>query len=100
MLEGYENEWRDVREEKAAYYFNIPPGHYVFKIRATTSYGVNAEKSIRIIVLPPWWQTWWAYALYDIIIGFCGMGIYYVADKGIKKEKDALERKLKSVQRN
>ena len=94
MLEGYENEWRDVREEKAAYYFNIPPGHYVFKVRATSSYGVNAEKSIRIIVLPPWWQTWWAYTLYAILLVSAVWAFIKWRTKALKKEKDVLEKKV------
>ena len=94
ILEGYENEWRDVREEKAAYYFNIPPGHYVFKVKATTSYGVNAEKSIRIIVLPPWWQTWWAYTLYAILLASAVWAFIKWRTKALKKEKDVLETKV------
>ena len=68
MLEGYENAWRDVQGEKTAYYFNVPPDHYVFKIRAYSSYGVWSEKSVRIIVLPPWWQTWWFRTLMGIFL--------------------------------
>ena len=64
MLEGYETEWRNVEQQKTAYYFNVPPGHYTFRVKAWSSYGVWSEKSIKIIVLPPWWQTWWAYTLY------------------------------------
>jgi signal transduction histidine kinase len=94
MLEGYENEWRDVRVEKAAYYFNVPTGHYVFKVRATSSYGVNAEKSIRIVVLPPWWQTWWAYTLYAILLASAVWTFIKWRTKALKKEKDVLEIKV------
>lgn len=70
MLEGYENTWRVAGIEKTAYYFNIPPGRYTFRIHATTSYGRNGEKRVSIIILPPWWQTWWAYCLYGVLAGF------------------------------
>lgn len=66
-LEGYENAWRNVSVEKTAYYFNLSPGHYTFKIRAWSSYGLMSEKAVKITVLPPWWQTWWAYTLYVLI---------------------------------
>jgi hypothetical protein len=83
ILEGYEDEWRDVREEKAAYYFNIPPGHYVFKVRATTSYGVNAEKSIRIICISHPGGNLVALHCIAILLASAGMGHSLMADKGI-----------------
>ena len=58
-LDGYENIWRNTGMEKTAYYFNIPPAHYVFRVRATSSYGINSETAVNIIVHPAWWQTWW-----------------------------------------
>jgi len=59
MLEGYENTWRNAGLEKTAYYFNIPPDRYVFRIKASNSYGINAELAVDVIIHPPWWQTWW-----------------------------------------
>jgi len=94
MLEGYENKWRDVPGEKAAYYFNVPQGHYVFKIRAANSYGIWAEKSIKIIVLPPWWQTWWAYILYAMFFTIALWGFIRWRTGALKKEKIILEEKV------
>ena len=68
MLEGFENTWRNTGTDKSAYYFNVPAGHYTFKLKATSSYGVWAEKSFLVVVLPPWWQTWWAYTLYALLL--------------------------------
>ena len=93
-LEGYESEWRDVREEKTAYYFNMPPGHYVFRVKATSSYGVKAEKSIKIIVLPPWWLTWWAYTFYVILFAIAVWSFIKWRIKALQKEKIILEEKV------
>lgn len=68
MLENYNKNWIPASSERRAYYFNIPPGKYVFHVKAINSYGAWAEKKINIILLPPWWRTWWAYALYGILI--------------------------------
>ena len=62
-LENYENQWRPSGSERRAYYFNVPPGNYVFRVKAASSNGVWAEKSIKIIITPPWWRSWWFYAL-------------------------------------
>jgi ligand-binding sensor domain-containing protein len=94
MLEGYENAWRDVPGEKAAYYFNVSHGHYVFKIRASNSYGIWSEKSINIIVLPPWWQTWWAYTLYAVLFATAVWIFIKWRTRTLKKEKIILEQKV------
>jgi len=94
MLEGYETAWRAVSGEKTAYYFNIPPGHYVFKVKATSSYGITSEKSIKIIVLPPWWFTWWAYTLYILLLGGAIWSFIKWRTKLLEKEKVVLEKKV------
>jgi ligand-binding sensor domain-containing protein/signal transduction histidine kinase len=67
FLENYDNQWYQAGSDQRAYYFNIPPGKYVFRVKAVNSYGVWAEKKIDVIILPPWWGTWWAYCIYGIV---------------------------------
>ena len=69
MLENYENEWRYVGNTNSAIYPNLPPGEYIFHVKAANNVGVwNREGvSIKIIILPPWWATSWAYIVYAII---------------------------------
>ncbi|MBA4411576.1 MAG: two-component regulator propeller domain-containing protein [Bacteroidota bacterium] len=66
-LENYDKTWQQSNVEGKAYYFNIPPGKYTFHIKGANSYGAWAEKSIDIIILPPWWKTWWAYCIYGLL---------------------------------
>jgi signal transduction histidine kinase/ligand-binding sensor domain-containing protein len=94
MLEGYQSEWRTAKEEKTAYYIGIPTGHYVFRIRARSSYGVLAERSIKIIVLPPWWLTWWAYTLYALLLGLAIWAFIKWRTRALEKEKNLLENKV------
>ena len=61
MLEGYNTTWRQAGAERTAYYFNVPPGNYVFRVRAASSNGIWAEKHIDLVITPPWWSTWWFY---------------------------------------
>ena len=35
MLEGFDKEWTDAGTRRAAYYTNIPPGHYHFRVMAS-----------------------------------------------------------------
>ncbi|MFQ5569813.1 MAG: SpoIIE family protein phosphatase, partial [Rhodothermales bacterium] len=79
MLEGFDADWRWVGEQRNAIYTNIPPGPYVFKVKAANSDGVWTEEgaSIRLTVRPPWWKTYWAYAFY--ILGL--IGVVVAADR-------------------
>ena len=63
---GFNDEWFESGSVRAATYTNLPPGHYTFQVRASNNDGVWNEqgKSLAVIILPPWWRTWWAYALY------------------------------------
>lgn len=67
MLEGWDKEWimTDAKNRRATY-TNIPPGHYVLRIKASNHYGHwNEEgKSLPIRIFPSKWETWWAYTLY------------------------------------
>ena len=67
MLENFQNTWQNAGDQKTANYFNVPPGHYIFRVKAANSDGVWAEKSIAIIISPPWWKTGWAYFMYGVL---------------------------------
>lgn len=59
MLERYDDTWREAVSEKSSYYFNVPPGEYVYRIKAYNSDGEKLEKNVIIRINPPWWDTWW-----------------------------------------
>jgi signal transduction histidine kinase/ligand-binding sensor domain-containing protein/DNA-binding response OmpR family regulator len=69
-LQNLEDTWRPPGKERTAYYTNLDPGEYIFKVKGTNSDGIwnEAGTSIKITVLPPWWKTTWAYIVYGLII--------------------------------
>ncbi|MFK5969397.1 MAG: EAL domain-containing protein [Candidatus Marithrix sp.] len=69
-LEGFENNWNQVNNRRAAYYTNVPHGTYIFKVKGSNNDGFWNENgtSVKITILPPPWKTWWAYMLYILII--------------------------------
>jgi len=85
MLENLDNVWRKTGEEKTAYYYNVPPGKYIFRIKASSSDGVWAEKSIAVIIYPPWWKTWWAYSIYGIMLIVSVFGVHSIQKKRVIK---------------
>ena len=61
MLEGVDPTWVENQNRRLANYTAIEPGTYVFKVKSTNSDQVwtENETSIKISIIPPFWQTWW-----------------------------------------
>jgi ligand-binding sensor domain-containing protein/signal transduction histidine kinase len=91
MLENYDNGWHKSGTDRKAYYFNVPPGHYIFRIKGLNGNGFGAEKKIDIIISPPWWRTWWAYTLFAAIIGGSIWGIIYYRGRKLRLKNKLLE---------
>ncbi len=68
-LEGVDKDWVHSDGRRFASYTNVAPGEHVFRVKAAVGDGIWNEQgaSMKIIILPPWWQTWWAYALYSLL---------------------------------
>jgi signal transduction histidine kinase/ligand-binding sensor domain-containing protein/DNA-binding response OmpR family regulator len=85
-LEGFDKDWNNVETSRKAVYTNLDPGHYTFRLKATSDDGAwtSNETSIRIYVKPPFWRTTYAYAVYVLLIaGFLVAWRYW----GIRKIK-------------
>ena len=68
-LEGYDTEWCEPTKDHTANYRHLPPGHYVFHVRSWSGTGQWSEAAnIDITISKPWWDTWWAWLLYIIMI--------------------------------
>ena len=94
MLENYDNNWQTAGPDRKASYFNILPGKYVFRVKATNSKGAWAEKKINIIIQPPWWRTWWAYLLFALVFIIALFSFVRWRISSLKKEKKLLEEKV------
>lgn len=95
-LENYDKNWHRADAEQTANYYNIPPGNYTFKVKVANGNGIWAEKTISVIISPPWWTTWWAYSLYGLgFITAIYMGYRLQKQRVIKAERSrAREREL------
>ena len=69
ILEGFEEEWHFNGKNRIASYPNIPPGKYHFRVQTIdeANPSLKSERTLEIIILPPWWLTWWAYTFYVIL---------------------------------
>lgn len=69
ILEGYEHKWHFNGTNRLASYTNVPSGEYLFRVQAVNENDLDciSEKTLRVVVLPPWWATWWAYLIYALL---------------------------------
>jgi ligand-binding sensor domain-containing protein/signal transduction histidine kinase len=65
MLEGFDRGWTDAGTRRTAYYTNIPPGRYTFRVQAENNDGVwnTAGAAFSFELEPRFYQTVWFYAL-------------------------------------
>lgn len=69
-LQNFDKDWQYTdANRRFAYYNNLPSGTYTFQLKATNEYGEwsGYVRELTVIVLPPFWATWWAYLVYIII---------------------------------
>ncbi len=73
-LDGFNEDWIYTNaSNRVATYTNIDPGEYEFIVKGSNNDGLWNEEGrlIRIIILPAWWQTWWAVVIYMLAtVGF------------------------------
>src|SRR5262249_4266813 len=64
-LEGRDKEWNDAGNRRQAFYTDLDPGHYRFRVIASNNSGGWNEQgaSLEFSVAPAYWQTWWFRAL-------------------------------------
>jgi signal transduction histidine kinase/DNA-binding response OmpR family regulator/ligand-binding sensor domain-containing protein len=74
QLVGLEPTWVESQRPEAVF-TDLRPGTYTLRLNATNLTGVWSPKirTLRIVIHPPWWATWWAYTFYTI----AGVGIAY-----------------------
>jgi signal transduction histidine kinase/ligand-binding sensor domain-containing protein len=65
MLEGFDRGWTEAGTRRTAYYTNIRPGRYIFRVQAANNDGLwNTEGAALAFELRPhFYQTLWFYAL-------------------------------------
>ena len=96
-MEGLDPDWVVTKDRRFAAYPKIASGTYDFKVKTI---GKNKEanadiKTIKIIINPPPWKTWWAYSIYVFL--FC-LSIYLLL--WAQKERSRIIEKAKAAERD
>jgi signal transduction histidine kinase/ligand-binding sensor domain-containing protein len=61
MLEGYNSDWQAAGNRRQAFYSNLPPSNYTFRVMASNNSGVwnQVGDSVDFSIAPAYYQTVW-----------------------------------------
>lgn len=64
-LEGFDDDWVDVGNRRSAFYTNVPPGEYSFRVVAANNAGVWNERgaALSVVVAPFFYESGWFFGL-------------------------------------
>ena len=70
MLENENKDWQDVGRRRQAYYTNLAPGKYRFRVRAATGTGPwnELQSGPLFTITPPYYRTIWFYLVSLVVI--------------------------------
>lgn len=72
-LDGLDRDWSPWTGETRKDYTNLFERRYRFRVRARDGHGkVTPEQLFDFQVLPPWYRSWWAYAIYGTALALLG----------------------------
>ncbi len=97
QLEGLEKTWNVVKNPTATY-TNLSPGNYTLLVKGANNDGQWNETPARlsIVVLPPWWKTWYAYTGYllTLLATIYLVTRFFWLRSSFRKENDLYQSKL------
>ncbi len=96
QLVGLENDWVYSGTRRVASYTDLDPGTYTFRVKGSNNDGLwnNQGTSIRVIIHPPWWRTWWAYTLYGLLFIASIWAFIAYRSRALRRENRLLEEKV------
>ncbi len=93
ILENFDKDWTKVTNRRFVTYTSLPAGEYTFRVKGSNSDGIWNEKgrSIKLIIEPPLWETWWFRLGVIIFIVSSLVSFYIIRTRKIKRINRELE---------
>jgi signal transduction histidine kinase/ligand-binding sensor domain-containing protein/CheY-like chemotaxis protein len=101
MLEGFNDNWINLRNERQVSFTNLNPGRYTLRIIASNNDGLWNEvgTSLAIRVIPPFWLTWWFIGLCILFIASIIWLFIKQREKALLREKEVMQEHIKISQK-
>lgn len=99
QLKGFDGGWSDWSRKTEKDYTNLPPGTYTFEVKARNNLGNESPvASYTFRVMPPWYQSWWAYALYMVALCCIAVALYKRQQKKFIRQQQRHEEEQRRLQ--
>ncbi|MBO73008.1 MAG: hypothetical protein CMD35_05245 [Flavobacteriales bacterium] len=96
-LEGWQNDWIISKGKRSFVFSNLNDGEYIFSVTSANSDGIwnNSQKTIKIIIKPPFYLTWWF--ILGIIIFITSLIAFTIKSRinRSKTQREILEKKVR-----
>lgn len=95
ILEGYEDEWHEVRSRRFVIYHNLQPGEYRFRVKVSNYHYQwnNKEASVRVIIPPYFYQT----KAFKLLSPLLLLGLIFLIVKWQVRKQEKLTKKLEEL---
>src|SRR3989440_815410 len=92
-LEGLDKDWVEAGNRRVAYYTNLRPGDYTFRVIACNNHEVWNDQgaSFALVLAPHFYQTWPFYALCGLFTVVFGYALHWVR-LGVVRKIERLEK--------
>jgi ligand-binding sensor domain-containing protein len=90
ILDGFDTDWTDADQQRTAYYTNLSPGHYRFRVAARNRDGIWSEtvSPLKLHVQPHYYQTLWFYFLEGSVVLGLGFVAYWLRMRQVTARLD------------
>ncbi len=92
FLNGFDKQWTQAGSRRNAYYTNLPPGRYRFRVQAANEDGFWSDTgaAIAFVIKPPFYRTPWFFALAILLLIGIIAAIYRLRVRAIRSQFDAI----------
>lgn len=103
MLDGFDKKWSDASPARVAFYTNLPPGHYQFRVAAFEMNNPEqvAAASLKIVQKPHFYRTAWFLSCVVLLLAAMVWGAYqfrlgqlHARFKAVLSERNRLAREM------
>ncbi|WP_300601890.1 sensor histidine kinase [Niabella sp.] len=95
-LEGYDTAFSPLQHETSLNYMGLPPGRYIFKVKAVTNDGITSANTVEypFTIITPYYKTAWFKGLLVIVLIGIGGAIQLIYTNQKRKRRKEI-RKIK-----
>lgn len=91
QLDGFDQQWSAWGGKTEKEFSNLPAGKYTFRVKCRIGEVESDPVSYSFVILPPWYQTWWALVVYILTgIGLFGFLLKYQRQRYFKEQQKKL----------